>query len=115
MIKTKNFLLAVLFFIIVFTTAAEAGHGLFFVRERRLTLVGIIQSVEPNRLILVDEEDRRLKKFVYFFGRQEKLKTGDRVRIYYRLPDYFIESLKKMRPVEYKKENQNLGYILKSP
>lgn len=107
---------AVLFMAIALLLAQETAHayrGSFFKFNRRETLVGTIESIYRNTLVIRDEEDKRPKRFVYLLGDMEELEKGERVRIYYRTTDYFIESLKKMRFVEYKKEGQNLGIIFK--
>ena len=54
-----------------------------------------------------------MRSSIYLFNDLERFHKGDEVRIYYRMADDVIENMKKMTPVEYKKEEQNQGYLFK--
>ena len=111
----KNFFLFLVFCLLEGSAiTAFAGPNIFFSCTRRLeTIVGTIEGMPLNILEIRDEQDRQVKSFVYFPADPNQFHKGDRVRIYFRCRDGFIESIKKMTPVEYKKEGQNTGYLLK--
>ncbi len=91
------------------------ADSFLYIKNSRLDdLVGTIQSQEGNRVEILDEQDKRLKRFVLLRNNPGVFSVGLRVRIYYRSFDNVIETILPMTPVEYKKEGQNLGYILKS-
>ena len=111
----KIFLLSVFCFFIlchslIFAANSNPSFGNYV--PERVRLVGSIQTMGRNTIDILDEQDKRVKRFV-FLGATDQLKLGDRVRIFYRVRDGFIEDIKKMTPVEYKKDGQNTGYIFK--
>ncbi|MCX5681632.1 MAG: hypothetical protein NT079_05075 [Candidatus Omnitrophica bacterium] len=71
-------------------------------------ITGTIEKVTRNAIDIRDEDDKVLKRFIYF---DSDVQVGDRVRAHYEARSGRIEQLKKMTKVEYKKDGQNLGYI----
>ena len=111
----KNFFLFLMFCVLEghSITAFAEPHISFPCTRRLETIVGTIEGMRRNTLEIRDEQGRQVKSFVYFPADPNQFHKGDRVRIYFRCRDGFIESIKKMTPVEYKKEGQNAGYLLK--
>ncbi len=114
MMNKKFFLFSVFCFFILSASNACAYPNLFFSCTGRESIVGTIEGLQLNTMDILDEQDKELKSFVYFCDRPEHFQKGDQVRIYFRCRDGFIESIKKMTPVKYKKDGQNAGYILKN-
>ena len=73
-------------------------------------ITGTIEKIGRNTIDIRDEDDKVLKRFVYF---DSDVQIGDRVRIHYEPRSGRVDRLKKMTVVEYKKDGQNLGYISK--
>lgn len=74
-------------------------------------ITGTIEKTGRNTIDIRDEEDKVLKRFIYFGS---DVQAGDRVRILYSPRLGTVEQLKKMTPVEYEPQTgQNKGYILK--
>lgn len=71
------------------------------------SVTGIIQKIGRNSIEIIDEQDRLRKKFVYLGNIQ--FHPGERVRIYYRVQDKFIEDILRMTPV--KAAPANRGYF----
>ena len=109
----KRVLLLIFIFFISDNILADTHLGFFSARRGRDSLVGTIEGTARNTIEIRDERDKRVKQLVYVFDDIGKFHRGDRVRVYYRLLDNYIESIKRMTPVEYKKQGQNLGYIFK--
>ncbi len=105
------FLLLILYFSIPAIGVADDIIS-FKHRDRRETVTGTIQQQGQNILSVLDEHDKQMKRFVYI-DNQNEFKKGDRVRIHYDTLGNLVVTIKKMTPVEFKKEGQNLGYILK--
>ncbi|HOD11901.1 MAG TPA: hypothetical protein PKO44_02225 [Candidatus Omnitrophota bacterium] len=74
----------------------------------RYIVTGIVEKVSINALEIWDENDRIVKRYVYF-GRD--VEVGQRVRVHYDPASLRIDRLKKMTTLEYQKDGQNLGYI----
>ncbi len=109
--KKIGFLL-VLFSLLGNINEAGAKSRLLSSCRETSRLVGVIQSMERNRMDILDEDDKRTKSFVYMSA-PNRFSIGERVRIYYSFCDNVIERIKTMTPVDYHKEGQNLGYIYK--
>ena len=75
-------------------------------------IIGTVEKIGRNTVDIRDEDDKVLKRFVYF---ESDVQIGDRVRVRYEPRSWRIEQLKKMTKLEYKKDGQNLGYISKEP
>ena len=80
-------------------------------RQTEKMAVGTILALERNTLEIYDETDGTVKRFVYL-DPLRRFQTGDRVRLYYS-PDRSIKLIKKMTPLTYAKDGQNLGYIMR--
>lgn len=101
----------VLLFLFLFPTQIFAGipfrstnnNPMFFV------ITGTVEKMTLNALEIRDENDKQLKRFVYF---DTDVQVGDRVRAQYDPSSLRITLLKKMTKLEYKKDGQNLGYIV---
>lgn len=74
----------------------------------RYIVTGIVEKVSINALEIWDENDKIVKRYVYF-GRD--VEVGQRVRVHYDPASLRIDRLKKMTTLEYQKDGQNLGYI----
>ena len=111
----KTFFLFLVFWLLEGSSInVSADPNIFFSCTRRLeTIVGTIEGIRLNTLDIRDEQDRQVKSFVYFPADSNQFRKGDRVRIYFRCRDGFIESIKTMTPVKYKKEGQYAWYLLK--
>jgi hypothetical protein len=114
MMKIMGKIFGLLLILAMLCSDAPAHEESFLHFNRRQTLVGTIQRMERNTLFILDEEDKRIKRLVYLLDSGQQFHPGDRVRIYYQTPNSVIETIKKMRPLEYKKEAQNLGIIYTS-
>jgi len=79
------------------------NNPMFFV------ITGTIEKITRNAIEIRDENDKVLKRFIYF---DNDVAIGDRVRIQYEPSSSQITLLKKMTKLEYKKDGQNLGYIV---
>ena len=100
-------------FILEFVPAtAQAGPSWKSFSVRREMTVGIIQKVNRNMITIEDERDHQIRNLIRP-GIEHEFKVGDYVRVYYRTNGNIIDTIKKMTPVEYKKEGQNRGYISK--
>jgi RNase P/RNase MRP subunit p29 len=73
-------------------------------------ITGTVEKIGRNTIDIRDEDDKVLKRFVYF---DTDVQIGERVRIHYEPRSGRVDRLKKMTVVEYKKDGQNLGYISK--
>jgi hypothetical protein len=109
------------FFIVLFTAGTwGAAYGLgrpfiFFPLYNPNgigSMVGTIRGFSRNSIDIYGEYSRRERRFIYLnhFG---NFKTGDRVRLYYYVTTGVVEDIKRMTPVEYRKNGANEGYILK--
>ncbi len=112
----RLFLLGTSIFFLLFVSdghqleaSLEKGH---IATDRQEMLVGTIQSVHRNNIVIINEDTKLPVEFVYL-GRKIKLAKGDKVRIYYRRRGQIIDIIKKLTPVEYKADGQNKGYFLK--
>lgn len=74
-------------------------------------VTGTIEKLTTNAIDIRDEDDKVLKRYVYF---GTDVVVGDRVRAHYDPVSMRIDLLKKMTRVEYKKNGQNLGYTTKN-
>ncbi len=108
---SKKILISIAFLLCCQFKTVDANNDLFLI-GRRSSTTGIIQTVGRNMLEILDEWDHELRTFIYI-GNTDQLHKGDRVRIYYRPKDKFIENLIKMTPVPYQKDHQNLGNIFR--
>lgn len=79
--------------------------------EQIQSIVGIIQGRNRNTIDILDELEKRTKRFVYMNDSGE-LKIGDKVRVYYYPRGYVVQNIKKMTgsPAQ---EGQNQGYLFK--
>lgn len=74
-------------------------------------VTGVIEKNGVNTIDIRDEDDKTLKRFIYF---GVDVQVGDRVRILYNPKSRLVEQLRKMTPVEYEPQTgENKGYILK--
>lgn len=78
----------------------------------RGTLVDI--NYKHHNLTIEEEFTKLTRRFYVPFKPIDQLKLGDEVRVYYRPGTHEAISVKKMTPVEYKKDGQNKGYLLRS-
>lgn len=114
MAKNILFLLTFSFFIFGGILAADGSRILDSGRGQGKA-TGIIKDIKRNTIVIYDEQERELRSFVYVSGDIKDFQIGERVRIYYTLPGNIAETVKKMTPLEYKKEGQNLGYFSGRP
>jgi len=92
-----------------------AAYGGFYYNHpniRTKNVTGVIKEIRRNTIIIYDETDEILRTLVNLTYRDE-VRVGDHVSIRYLVRDNVIESIKKVRFVEYKKDGQNLGYFFK--
>jgi hypothetical protein len=74
---------------------------------------GTVESIGLNSIDVMDEHNKRVKRFVYLH-RQKNFQKGDRVRIDPASHRHDLAAtVTKMTNVEYKKEGRNAGYITK--
>ncbi|MBF0504603.1 MAG: hypothetical protein HQL14_05820 [Candidatus Omnitrophica bacterium] len=78
------------------------------IRVKRV--IGTIKEINRNTIVVFDETDKILRTFVDVANGAGFI-VGNRVRILYLTKDNTVESIKKVKPVEYIKNSQNLGYI----
>jgi hypothetical protein len=76
------------------------------------SVVGTIQGFSRNTIEFYDEVKKENRRFIYLVNLGD-FKVGDRVRLYYYPSNGVVQNLKRMTPVEYIKNRQNEGYILK--
>lgn len=110
----KRMTLLFLLIFLVFSPASgmAAGHFIMPREEINNTFVGTIKAVGRNRIDIYDEYAQTLRSFTYM-DRASPYHPGDRVRIYYDLGDSRITLIKKMTPLKYAKDGQNLGQIMR--
>ena len=111
--KKKVLLLSVFAFFILGSAVAFAKNKFILSENKREMIVGTVQKKGLNSLEILDEQDKRVKRFVYLLDDAKQFHKGERVRVYYRPQDRLIEIIEKMTPLPYKKEGQNLGNIFK--
>jgi len=100
----------------LFEVSLAAGLGCHFGQHpniRTKMITGTIKEIRRNTILVFDETDRILRTLVDVSG-SHGFSAGDRVSISYAVKDNTVESIKKVRFVEYKKNGQNLGYIKRS-
>jgi hypothetical protein len=73
---------------------------------------GAIEVIARNTVQIYDEEQKRSRRFIYF-EQTHGFVPRDYVRIYYRPETNTVQMIRKMTVLEYKRNGQNLGYILK--
>jgi len=89
--------------------ACIRGHYNHYLNDPAMA-TGAVQAVGRNTIDIYDEEQRKVERFIYFeYG--EKFYKGDYVRIYYHPRGAVAQKIKRITVLEYKKNNQNLGYI----
>ena len=76
------------------------------------TLVGYIRDIKLNTVMIEDERDKSVRSFRYVRINDDSWHIGDKVRVYYS-SDGVVENMIKVRVVEYHKDGQNAGYLLK--
>jgi hypothetical protein len=72
--------------------------------------IGSIQYLGRNTIDIFDEKLRMDRRFTYF-GSQRELQVGERVRIFFDPDSRVVRIIKKITPLEYRQDGQNLGYI----
>ena len=97
-------------------TFSSAGDWPLRHSNKILDLRGVLVDInyKYNNLTVEDESSKLSRRFYVPFKRIDELKVGDEVRVYYRPGTQEAISVKKMTPVEYIKEGQNKGYLLRS-
>ena len=102
---------AVLFLFLFAMPQSFAQASIFALNNDPMAYVitGTVEKIGRNTLEIRDENDKVLKRFVYFAS---DVQLGDRVRARYEPASLRITLLKKMTKLEYKKDGQNLGYIV---
>jgi len=111
MLRMACFLAGII--LIAQTAVSSAAVPVVFYSDIHPSVTGVISLLNRNTIEIIDEDDKRVKRFSYFFP-DKTLKIGDRARVYFDPRTGLIDRLEKMTPVEYKKDGQNAGYILKS-
>jgi hypothetical protein len=114
-ISFKEIMIA-LGFCVVFVAAAIAGPAVkvLMFEDPAQMVIGTVQGFDRNTLEILDENDGLHKRLVYL-GPSTSFQKGDRVRAYYEPDSNRITIIKKMTSLEYSKDQQNLGYVLKTP
>lgn len=107
----KRFFLTVMMFLLL-VSSVWAGIEFNAVRLRAEIMTGSLERVEKNFIEIRDEEDGLVKRLTCFSA-DKKFKVGERVRVRYESRTALVEWIKKMTPVEYRKDGQNAGYIYK--
>lgn len=74
------------------------------------TATGTVQATGRNSIEIFDELQKREVRFIYL-DQREGFNKGDYIRIYYYPMGNFVQNIKRMTVLEYKKDGQNLGYI----
>ncbi|HOW35241.1 MAG TPA: hypothetical protein PL155_02345 [Candidatus Omnitrophota bacterium] len=114
MVKNILLLLTLSTFVFVGVAAADDSRIINSIRGQGKA-TGVIKDIKRNTITIYDEEERELRSFIYVSSDIKEFQAGERVRIYYTLPGNIAEVVKKMTPLEYKKEGQNLGYFSGGP
>ena len=114
-LSMKTTLSGILFFFFIFSGSPvfSSPPGIELIRENEKMAVGTIQALQRNTFEICDETDGTVKRLVYL-DRMHRFQAGDRVRVYYTPNGYMVKLIKKMTPVKYLKDGQNLGYINRS-
>jgi len=93
---------------------AQVGTNLGedLIRSLRGTLV---QIDHRHRMIKVQQEFHKHWRIFYVLnGRIGHLQVGDEIRVYYYPGSREALGVQKMTPLEYRKEDQNKGYLLRN-
>ena len=109
----KKIMVLICFMLAVLSRPVLADDdGRFFHRLRVPdTLVGRITGVSRDMLEVFDEDEKTTKQLVYVLNRGQ-FAVGDRVKIFFNTATGAIDVIKKMTPVEYRRD-QNAGYLFK--
>jgi hypothetical protein len=105
-----TFILAVFFLLVLTGPASAAGYPDIARRVTDNWTVGTIQSLSRNTVEILDEKLNQERRFVYF-GNLQEFKVGERVRIIFDPENSVVKTIKKITPLEYRQDGQNLGYV----
>lgn len=104
-----------LFSVILFICSAGfvlATEQVFFQLRNTEMVTGTLLSVSRNSIDVYDEGNRSVRRFVCLIPMPE-CRTGDRVRLDYTRENNVVQSIKKMTPLPYAADGQNLGYVIR--
>ncbi len=74
------------------------------------TATGTVEGTGLNSIDIYDEEQKRVKRFIYV-GDTEQFHKGDYIRLFYNPKTTVVAIIKRMTVLEYKENGQNLGNV----
>ncbi len=111
--------LSALIMMLILSVAAGPGHcaGPAFSMGRAYNhypndianVTGTVVSTSLNAIDIRDEEDKRVKRYIYLGT--EQFRKDEYIRIYYHPENALVVTIKRMTVLPYKGQGQNLGYM----
>ena len=104
--------LTILFFLICAGPAGAAfcSRNIDYYPNGLANATGAVVATGRNSIEIFNEEQKRVEKFVYL-EQGKPYHQGDYIRIYYHPQGAIVAAIKRMTVLEYKRNDQNLGYI----
>ena len=100
-----------MFFLIGSYEAKASLINYYYYPNGLATATGWVHSTARNTIVIYDEQEKRLERFVYL-DQREQYHQGDYIRIYYHPKSKVVQTIKRMTVLNYKEHGQNLGNIL---
>ncbi|HRZ41024.1 MAG TPA: hypothetical protein P5246_08445 [Candidatus Omnitrophota bacterium] len=101
--------------ILCFERAAPAQNASLHFEGRIHDMTGEVVRIDDSWIYIKDEHSIDTVRFFVHPKRLERLKVGDRVRVYYQRRGGTAFSIKKMSVVSYEEGQKNLGYVQGRP
>ncbi len=103
--------------LLVLSSKSFSNECQSFSQSKIQNMVAVVDriNIKRNSLHVINEQTLNRNYFFAARGHLQKLKKGDRVRIYYYCGNNALFSLKKMTPVVFNQTTSNKGYVYGNP